>query len=167
MIYFINTFIVCYLFIAWSWSLPKNSARRRVAQKLGPIVRWLGLWHSWSMFAPEPILVERKLAVELAYKDQSVDVYDLPDIADDPAATAFLNIRDRKYQSVLCKKNEAVQRPALCRYFADHYTDPNRSLLKCQLVVHRRWIRDPTAAESSDQNDFERILLWTIDFSTP
>lgn len=166
MIYLVNTFIICYLFVAWSWNLPSGSFRRRVAQKLGPIVRWLGLWHSWSMFAPEPILVDRKMAVELTYDDQSVDAYDLPYIGDYSRWRSFLSIRDRKYQAVLAKKGADVQRPAICRYFSDHYADPHRKLLKSQLVVHKRRIPTPTAVnEPKEKKRFERIPLWTIDFS--
>jgi hypothetical protein len=59
-----DLFIVLYVFIAWCWNLPDDSPGRRIVVPLSRFVQWLGLWHAWNMFAPNPVRESRRLAVQ-------------------------------------------------------------------------------------------------------
>ena len=155
----INIFIIVYLFVAVSWSCPPGTMFFRLSRPVSKPIRWIGLWHSWAMFAPEPILTERRLSIELTYSDGSVDSFDLFRAHEANLFDAFINTRERKYQSELAKQNEKVHRPAICRYYEKHYAREEEKPVKSELVVLKRWIRDP---DVSEENEIERIVAWRI-----
>ncbi|MEL7498761.1 MAG: hypothetical protein AAFN77_14225 [Planctomycetota bacterium] len=155
----INCFIVCFLFLVIAWNSPAGSILKRMIQPFSPFILWAGLWQSWSMFAPEPILVNRRLYIELTFADGSVKQEELYRIHEADVITAFLNVRDRRYQFELANKNESIHRPAICRYFSDRYDEAELKLKKCQLIMLKRYIRK---FNTEKENEVERFVLWTI-----
>ena len=72
----VNSFIAIYLIISWSWSLPTSSPARKLLAPLRPVILYLGLWHNWKMFAPDPVASNRRLQALLDFGEGSVDVLD-------------------------------------------------------------------------------------------
>jgi hypothetical protein len=66
---FSDILIVVYLVIAWSWNLPGESAAKLIVNKLSWFVQWLGLWHDWKMFAPNPPRYNNRIFVRVDYSD--------------------------------------------------------------------------------------------------
>ena len=71
----VNTFIVVYLFFAYIWNAPNDTAFKPLIGLIRPYVRYLGLWHTWSMFAPNPFLAARCVELHVQFEDGEVLVW--------------------------------------------------------------------------------------------
>ncbi len=68
----IDVFIIILLCWFWCWDLPADlPTKRLIGYGQAPFL-WLELWHNWSMFAPEPLHVHRRLKAVIRYADGSV-----------------------------------------------------------------------------------------------
>ena len=94
--------IVTYLFIAWCWNLPEDSPAKRLVQPLSRVVSWLGLWHAWNMFAPNPVRESRRLAVQVEYADGSRYEWRPPGTLPEGYFQDFLHAHHRKFSEVVC-----------------------------------------------------------------
>ena len=159
MIVLVNCFIVTYLIYAWCFDQPKNATSRKLALFIDPIARWMGLWHSWRMFAPNPIFVNRKVAVELTHPDGSVKIFDEPDISTMGKWSAFLNSRERKYQSSLTGNSYKSHRPAICKYVLNQAIEAGEPVSIVRLVVFKQLIPAPGVYE---ENEIKRVVLWKM-----
>ena len=65
----VNAFIAAYRFFAWSWDLPPASLLKTVLHPLRAPVAWAGLWHSWSMFAPDPLSANELIVADIHLAD--------------------------------------------------------------------------------------------------
>lgn len=89
--------IVVYLLIVWCWNLPDDSPGKWLISPLARLVSWLGLWHSWNMFAPNPIKSSRRIAVQVKYADGSQYEWRPPGTLPESYWPAFLHARFRKF----------------------------------------------------------------------
>lgn len=67
----ISLFCICMIFFLWGWNLPDGRFSRHLLKKLTRPVIWLGLNHSWSMFAPRPITTDELIRFKITFEDQS------------------------------------------------------------------------------------------------
>ena len=115
---YVNAFIVAYLLVAWGWNLPPDMPLQRLVNKVRGVVLYLGLWHSWNMFAPEPLYVNRRLSAVLYLANGETRVWEALDLGRMPWWRAFFEVRDRKYQDNLLSGELAYLKPALCEWLA-------------------------------------------------
>jgi len=158
----IDLLIVLYLILAFSWSLPNDFFAKRCIQKVKPVILWAGLWHSWSMFAPSPILVERRLSVLLTLNDGTTESHDLLKMHELGKWTAFSAVRERKFQTVLSQKSSKAQRAAICAHTAKKLASSPDKVVKSQLVIKKRKIKSPTETED---HEIDEKIVWTINYS--
>jgi len=158
----INLFIICYLALAFLWNLPNDSFAKRCIQKIKPLILWPGLWHSWSMFAPSPIKVERRLSVLLTMKDGTTETHELFKVQEASKWAAFVGVRERKFQTVLSKKkNNKSQRAAICNYTKRRSNDPN-NVAKSELILKKRKIK---RMDETKDHEVEERVVWRIKYS--
>ncbi len=69
----IDGFIIVFLLWLWYFNLRADSPLRRLVRYFQELFLYLGLWHSWAMFAPEPLHVNRRLKAVIHYADGSID----------------------------------------------------------------------------------------------
>lgn len=102
--------IVLFLVIAWCWNAPDNSPAKLLVYPLRRFVSFFGLWHSWNMFAPNPIRSSRRLAVEVRYADGSRYEWRPPGTLPETFWQAFLHARFRKFaENVRAGKIKSLQ----------------------------------------------------------
>lgn len=70
---FVDFFILLLLFFLWCHDLPADLPSNRLVRFVREPFLWLGLWHSWAMFAPEPLHVNRRLKAIIHYSDGAID----------------------------------------------------------------------------------------------
>jgi hypothetical protein len=92
-----DALIVMWLFVAWCWNLPEDSPGKWLVRPLARVVSWLGLWHGWNMFAPNPIRSSRRLAVRVEYADGSKYEWRPPGTLPEGYWRAFLHAHHRKF----------------------------------------------------------------------
>ena len=112
-----NAFIVIYICVAWYWSHPDNPAAKIIFIPLiRPIVLYLGLWHSWSIFI-NPTRHNNTIVANIELDDDTKERH----IVYDPNAGFFMGkratVRDVKYIENLC-----LEKP-LARHLVPHVKD--------------------------------------------
>ena len=162
MIVLSNLFILVYLAYAWSWHLPKDSNAKRLVNLVSPVVLWLGLWHSWKMFAPSPDMNNRRLVLELIHANRRKVIVEEVKLSELSRWKAFLNCRERKYQHNLAGNEFQSHWEALCRYAAKNYSSLDSPVVRVNLFVARQRIPAPGIFE---QNSFVQtpLLKWKAD----
>ena len=131
-----NIFILVYVVYAWSWHSPKDSFSKRMVDKASPFIMWLGLWHSWKMFAPRPTLVNHRLIIELVHANRRKTIVEETSFVGLSRWSAFLNSRERKYENNLAGSDFKFHWDALCRYAATHYRSKiNSRVVRVNLLL--------------------------------
>lgn len=95
-----DCFILAVLLFLFCWDYPVDHPPRRLIHWPAQPFAWLGLWHSWAMFAPQPIHVNRRLRAAVTWADGSVD-YWRPLSPDRSALFNMLYARSFKYECSL------------------------------------------------------------------
>ena len=121
----VNLFIAAYLAFAWLWGLDNRSPLRRLAAPIEKPVKWLGLWHSWNMFVPDPSRTNRYIEAEIRLASGAVVTWRALRLSELDRFSAFLSKRHRKYQLNLVRNHYHVIRPALCDYLASRFGSPD------------------------------------------
>lgn len=111
----VNGFILAYIGFAWSWNLPDDSFLKRVANKLGKPLSWLGLSHSWAMF-PDPVRANYRLVADVFLADGRTVHWQAPRWDRLTRIQAFLRVRERK----LFENLMSARFPFLKQAFAEH-----------------------------------------------
>jgi len=57
------------LLFIWCWDYPADHPAKRFITKFSFPFVYMGFWHGWAMFAPEPIHVNRRLRAVLTFAD--------------------------------------------------------------------------------------------------
>src|SRR5688572_19097579 len=95
--YISNILIISYLVIIYFTGVPEtNTFNSRLKQKANSVAFAIGIWPSWSMFAPNPIKFDSKTYVQVTYKSGEVKEFDVEIPLEGPLAT-FRNARWMKY----------------------------------------------------------------------
>lgn len=61
------------LIFMWCWDYPADHPAKRFCRLFSLPFIYFGLWHGWSMFAPEPIHVNRRLRAVLTFHDGLIE----------------------------------------------------------------------------------------------
>jgi hypothetical protein len=108
--------IVVYCWIAWCWNLPADSGLRRLVNPLSPLVQWLGLWHDWRMFAPNPMRTNRRVLVRVDYSDGTRREWRPPSTGDVGWWRGFLYARVRKFSENVYRAQQDALRVSFAYY---------------------------------------------------
>ena len=68
-----NAFIIISLLFIWCWDYPGDHPAKRFVTKFSFPFVYMGFWHGWAMFAPEPIHVNRRLRAVLTFSDGTTE----------------------------------------------------------------------------------------------
>jgi hypothetical protein len=136
--YVLNVLIVFYLGVIYFTGVPEtNTLNHRIKGKASQVAFALGIWPSWSMFAPNPIKFDSKSYVEITYENGEVKEYD---VEKEPTGilAPFRKARWMKYsQDNLRSPNQkALLAPAI-RYFTRKYNNPENSIVTVK--IKRKW----------------------------
>lgn len=142
----VNVFIAGYVFLTLAWTAPEGAPLRRFIAPFSRWVRWSGLWHSWNMFAPDPLSATRYLVVEIVLRSGAVLLWQAPRVDDQPILRAFRQMRHTKYQSALFQKNQAYLRGPLVQYMLAKYDFADDPPVEVRLVCMQRAVapEDPS-----------------------
>jgi hypothetical protein len=136
--YILNTLIVSYLAVIYFAGVPEtNTLNFRVKERAMKVAFAVGIWPSWSMFAPNPIKFDSKTYVAVTYKNGETKEYDVEKNPEGILAT-FRKARWMKYsQDNLRNPNQRVLLKPAIRYFTRKYDLPGNPVVNVQIL--RRW----------------------------
>lgn len=136
--YFLNCLIVMYLAVIYFSGVPEtNTLNFRAKEKAMKVAFAIGIWPSWSMFAPNPIKFDSKTYVAITYKNGEVKEMD---VEKDPKGilAPFRKARWMKYSQDNLRNptQRALLDPAI-KYFTKKYNDPQNPIINVQ--IKRKW----------------------------
>lgn len=141
-----DLFIVVLLLFLWGWDYPADHPARRLVQKFSRPFVYLGLWHGWAMFAPEPIHVLRRVTARIRFQDGSVEVWEPVRPQARKRLMNTLYVRSFKYQhSLLSSGNRHLWAP-LCGFLARCAAQSGRRVESVELLRDSRAVNEPGAA---------------------
>jgi hypothetical protein len=127
----------------WCWDYPANKPLQKVATLISRPFLWLGLWHSWAMFAPEPIRVNRRLKATIHYCNGAVDEWRPIEPRRSNWFLDLLWFRHFKYQfSVLSGTNKVLWKP-LCDWLFRHAERDGQQVEFVQLTREYQIVQPP------------------------
>jgi hypothetical protein len=137
--YFLNSLIVSYLAIIYFTGVPEtNTLDFRIKERAMKVAFAVGIWPSWSMFAPNPIKFDSKTYVAVTYKNGVTKEYDVEKNPDGILAP-FRKARWMKYsQDNLRNPSQRVLLKPAIRYFAHRYELPGNPVVNVQ--IKRKWL---------------------------
>jgi hypothetical protein len=154
----VNLFIAAYLTFAWLWAMPGGSPLRRLIEPVAKYVRWLGLWHSWNMFVPDPTRTNRYLEAEVRLASGAVATWRACRLCELRPVRAFLSKRHRKFQLNVVRNHYHVIRPALCDYLARQLARPDDPAVEVRLLYCFQEVPGPGVILPADA-PFARTVL--------
>jgi hypothetical protein len=145
----VNGFAAAYLFFAWSWDLPADLPLKRLMNRSRGFVRWTGLWHTWALFAPDPVREDRLVAADVYLETGEVLRWDQPRFDRLGLWAGLRAARERKFLAVLTEENTGFKflRPAFADFLARTHTGPGRAPVRVVLKVLVRPVGPPGTAE--------------------
>ena len=154
-----DVFIVAWLFIAMFWSQTPGRFPRRLVQPLSPLVRWLGLWHSWGMFAPSPMASDRRTFARVRMHDGTHHEMELP------VATGFLaearGVRHRKILNNLGRRHSPYLEYGLSKWVVRKARAEGFDPAMVSLVRITRPVEPLVEADRDPLGEREKIIYVT------
>jgi hypothetical protein len=146
----INLAIVFYLFFAWSWDLSADCIARKLIAPFKRIILFSGLWHTWKLFAPQPISVNLKLHAVIHMAGGDSVLWSPMDEARGLGSRRFSIVRERKWQrNLLTGKNRSLK-ISLCQYLTSCYKGLGQQPTQIVLIKSCRRIPPPGAAPEAE-----------------
>lgn len=137
--YMLNALIVFYLAVIYFTGVPEtNTLNFRLKDKAMKVAFAVGIWPSWSMFAPNPIKFDSKSYVAITYKNGVTKEYDVEKNPEGLLAP-FRKARWMKYaqDNLRNPKQRVLLQPAI-QYFKRKYDDPANPIVNVQ--IKRKWL---------------------------
>ena len=136
--YLLNVVIVFYLGVIYFSGVPEtNTLNFRIKEKSTKVAMILGIWPSWSMFAPNPIKFDSKSYVAVTYKNGEVKEYDVEEKPTGILAP-FRKARWMKYSqdNLRNPRQKILLNPAI-RHFIHKYDSAANPVVNVQ--IKRKW----------------------------
>lgn len=133
----INTFLVFHLLAIACWCVPYNTLPLLVCRAfVGPYFRWVGLFQTWDMFAPEPKHRNSYLEAMVVYAGGSVEYWSFPRMERMSLGEQYTKERYRKFEETLVEDKYSDMWPDVARYVARQVATPTKRPEIVMLIVN-------------------------------
>jgi len=134
------------LMFMWCWDYPADHPLKRFCRMFASPLIYFGLWHGWSMFAPEPIHVNRRIRALLTFEDGTIEEWCPVGPEECRTLARTLLARSFKFEHSLLGSSSAHLYAPLCEFLirqsqSVHLENANRKLRKISLVRDSRLVR--------------------------
>lgn len=129
----------------WGWDLPRDRAERWLVGWVRWPFLWLGLWHSWSMFAPEPLHVNRRLRAVMELADGSIEEWRPLEPLRSNWLLDLLWFRHFKYQFSVLSGSSRWLWPPLCEWLIRQVSARGEQVARIQLIREYQSVQSPDA----------------------
>ena len=143
----VDVFIVAILLWFWCYDLPTDSPQRRLVGYIQKPFLYLGLWHGWAMFAPEPLHVNRRLKAIIQYADGSIDEWRPIEPLQTNWFVDLLWFRHFKFQFSVLTGADTVLWSPLCQWLVRQAKLDGLQVVSIQLIREYQTVNAPTAAQ--------------------
>lgn len=116
------------------WESGGNGLTLKKRQIVDSYLYNTAMWQDWSMFAPDPLQVNRYVNATVTFQDGSTKIFDLPRLSQLNFLEAWIEKRYRKLQERIIGENGPGFRNDLCRYMARKlFVDKDNPPLRVEL----------------------------------
>ena len=123
-----DAFIIIVLLFIWCWDYPPDHPAKRFIAKFSAPFVYMGFWHGWAMFAPEPIHVNRRLRAVLTFADGVTENWSPLGPEHSGKLINMLYARSFKYEHSLLSPRVGYLYPPLCDFLARQVEFDGRKL---------------------------------------
>lgn len=141
-IFFINTLMIFYIGIMYFSGTPDGSLlHNQLKQFSNKAALVIGIWPSWSMFAPNPVKADSKTFVKISYKNGTTELHDLERKLTGP----FSEIRKSRWmkyaQDNVRSPQQRVLLAPIIRHYLFKYNSKKNPITDIQII--RKWREIP------------------------
>lgn len=140
-------FIVAVLLWFWCFDLPADLPQRRLVRYFQTPFLYLGLWHGWAMFAPEPLHVNRRLKAMLKCAAGTLEEWRPIEPLQTNWFIDLLWFRHFKFQFSVLTGSDKVLWPPLCEWLVHQAKLDGRQIVSIQLIREYQTVNAPTAEQ--------------------
>jgi hypothetical protein len=143
----LNSFIVSYIFLIYFSGMPaSNTLNLKLKKMTEKVTLMIGIWPSWSMFAPNPIKHDSKAIVLIRYKNGVVDEFDV-EIEPQGGLGPLRKARWMKYSqdNLTHAGQRQLLNPAINYFYHKFFSEFNPIV---SISIKRKWWNVPTFSES-------------------
>jgi hypothetical protein len=160
----VNAFIVAYLFFAWSWDLPPGSPLRKLLNPLRAPVAWAGVWHTWSMFAPDPLSTNELIVADIHLADGRLLRWEQARLEHVSFWDAFLSMREQKFLASMTASGGAYDFlwPALGEFVARDAVAQGYAPVRVVLKLRFCPIPPPSQADGPEEWAEQDVYVCTV-----
>lgn len=138
----INALIISYVGVMYFSGVPDSSLlHNQLKQFSSKAAMVIGIWPSWSMFAPNPVKSDSKTFVKISYKNGKSELYDLERRLTGP----FIEIRKSRWMKYAQDNVRSPQQRALLapiiRHYLFKYNSKKNPITNIQII--RKWREIP------------------------
>ena len=73
----VDVLIMALLLFLWCWDYPPDQPVKKFVSKFSFPFLYIGLWHGWALFAPNPIHLNRWLRASVTFADGTTTDWEL------------------------------------------------------------------------------------------
>lgn len=147
----ITLFVLVHVYIIFAWGLPGSPFRSVLCHPVSQYVMYAGLWHSWEMFAPDPLAMNLTVEAEITYADGAKGIWEFPRMEKLGFWERFQKERYRKWRERVRQDAYNAIWTDVTRYIARlHYQPENPPR---EVVLIRRWQPIPPPMVDLDTNN--------------
>ncbi len=114
----ISAFVTFHCCATIAWVIPDSALKHQVAPWFRTYMLPLGLWQSWSMFAPNPVATAYSLEAEVADSRGMTRIHEFVKTADLPWLEKSIQFRHSKFPANLANDEYQPQRVMVARHAA-------------------------------------------------
>jgi hypothetical protein len=155
----INLFVIIYLFAVLSWTCPFDVPfKRSINEMTGPVMRCLGTWQSWDMFAPIPKSIQTRMDATITMSDGSNRQWSFFKATGIGVIERMRQERNRKWahDNVRLDMKSGLWEPTSL-YIARQFIESGK--IPVSVELHRHWADIP-APNSLKASDGAEQLVW-------
>jgi hypothetical protein len=160
----LNVFIAFHVLGLAIWALPDSPLRKKLARPFEKYVVYLGLWHSWGMFAPKPLDINFDVQATLKYRDGSTAVWIAPRVEQLSMWERVPKERYRKWRERIRSDDYSMIWDDTSRWIARQMNkNPQNPPVEVRLT--RYWAPIPKVNLNQDHQPLERTIAYTNSFT--
>ncbi|MDX1953232.1 MAG: hypothetical protein SFY81_13705 [Verrucomicrobiota bacterium] len=146
---FVNAFIVFHIIALGLWGLPTSPFRQRLTRPFHKYVLFTGLWHSWDMFAPTPLMVNFDVVAEITYSNGGIKTWHFPRPEKMSHWRRMNKERWRKWRERVRSDSYEIVWDDTSRFVARKFWFPTNPPVAVKLI--RRWDNIPQPLRTDHQ----------------
>jgi hypothetical protein len=138
----ISAFILVHLVAITLWAVPYDlSFIVRARDLIQPYMRWTGLFQTWNMFAPNPILKNTYIKAVVITEHHHIHTWDYPRMDQLGFGERYRKERYRKFAENLLEDRNSLLLADVVKHIARFYNDPDDPPEKVILLKYETEIR--------------------------